>query len=317
MGSQVLNQISFSKETVWGTEVVPAKSVEVKFSGGMATDNATKYIEGMKSVIAKEHGSMIGARKHSGDYQMDLFTDYPGYFILSALGAVNSALHAGETTVYDHTITEQETKPSLTIEQAYGSDVSRFQGSIVSDLKFTIKTGEYATLDAKLLAKSRTVGNTKVAGAFRNEPAFSFNQFAVKIGGTQVTEVISAELEYKNNLQFLPALNNSNDVAFNYIKASEVTGKIELYLDTTSYTQLTNYLSGTDVSVEIIGTGGAIGSAAHYGIDILVPVCAYEKEDQKLQDGYNLVTLDLKGKYDTSTAQLIKIVLTNLLTAYN
>lgn len=318
MSSQVLNQISFALESVWGTQVTPNKSIEVKFSGGLNTKTNPKYVEGVKAVIAKEHDAYLGAAAYDGDYEMDLFSNYPGYFFLSALGSVNSALHAGESVVYDNTFTEAATKKSLSIEQAYGEDVSRFLGYIASGFKITIKAGEIASVQFPGMAKTRTTGNTKVAAAFSaTEKAFNFADFVIKLGGSTLTEILSLEFEYKNNVQFLAALNNSHDPAFNYIKPSEVTCKIEAYLDSTTVTELNNYLNKTERSLEIIGTGSAIGSAANNTFDLLCPRGIYETGDEKLQDGYNNLSISFKGMYDPSTSKLLSLVLTNLISAYS
>lgn len=317
MSSQVLNQISFAKESTWGTPVTPTKSLEVKFSGGLNTKTNPKYLEGVKAVIAKEHDAVLGSAQHSGDYELDLLSDYPAYFFLTALGAVSSALHSGETLVSDHTITENVTHPSLTIEQAYGEEISRFAGAIASGFKLNIKTGEIPTVQFPIMGKSRAIGQTKITAAFSaTEKVFDFSDFVIKLGGTQLTEILSVDFEYKNNIQFLPALNNSADPAFNYVKSSEVTCKIQAFLDSTSLTSFNDYIAKTERSLEIIGTKTAvIGTAAHNAIDILCPRGIWTASDEKLNDGYNLLDLSFTGMYDTGTAKLISVVITNLLSA--
>lgn len=317
MSSQLLNQISFSKESVWGTQVTPAKSVEVKFSGGLNTKTNPKYVEGVKALIAKEHDAVLGSAQHEGEFELDLLSDYPAYFFLSALGSVSSALHSGETLVSDHTLTENVTHPSLSIEQAYGEEVSRFLGSIASGFKLSIKTGEIPTVQFPMMAKSRVTGATKISPAYSaTEKVFDFSDFVIKVGGSQLTEILSVDFEYKNNVQFLPALNNSADPAFNYVKSSEVTCKIQAFLDSTSLTSFNDYIAKTERSLELIGTKTAvIGSAAHNAIDILCPRGIWTASDEKLSDGYNLLDLSFTGMYDTVTSKLISVVITNLLSA--
>src|SRR5438874_13285849 len=80
----VLNQISFKKESAWGTAVVPDKSLPVKPTGGIFTNQDIKLLQAIKNQLAKNYDAYAGMRKHEGDYGIDFFPDYPGYAILSA-----------------------------------------------------------------------------------------------------------------------------------------------------------------------------------------------------------------------------------------
>lgn len=92
MSAGQLNQLSFKKETTWGTAVVPDKSIPVDFTGGIQTDNDTQLIDNITARLAKNQDAFIGARKHEGEFELELFPDYPAYFLASALGGVASAL---------------------------------------------------------------------------------------------------------------------------------------------------------------------------------------------------------------------------------
>lgn len=140
MGAGVLNQISFKRETIWGTPVVPDKSIAVRFAGGIQTNQDVQLLSSVTARLPKNYESMVGNRVHEGDYEFDLFPDYTGYFLLSALGSVVSALKGGETIVFEHTFTEAETKPSLTIEQAIGENVRRYAGSMAEYSNYLTKT---------------------------------------------------------------------------------------------------------------------------------------------------------------------------------
>src|SRR5438270_6896298 len=114
----VLNQISFKKESTWGTAVVPDKSIPVKPTGGIFTNQDIKDLQAIKNQLAKVYDAYAGMRKHEGDYGLDLFPDYPGYALVSAFGTNVDATKGGESIVFTHTLSEAAAKPSLTIEQA-------------------------------------------------------------------------------------------------------------------------------------------------------------------------------------------------------
>src|SRR5947209_17100133 len=153
-----LNQISFVKESTWGTVVTPTKSIAVKPTGGIFTNQDIKELQAIKNQLAKVYDTYAGQRKHEGDYSLDFFPDYPGYALLSALGANVDATKGGESIVFTHTMTEAAAKPSLTIEQAVGANgenVRRFAGCMCESFKITSKSGDVVTIDPKFKAKSQ------------------------------------------------------------------------------------------------------------------------------------------------------------------
>jgi hypothetical protein len=313
MSAGQLNQLSFKKEATWGTAVVPDKSIPVHFSGGISTDNDIQFINGARAILSKNLDSFIGKRSHEGEFEIDLFADYPAYFFLGALGAVSSALKSGETLVYEHTITEQELKPSFTIEQVVGENVRRFAGSLISGFKVIGKMGESTQLSFSVKAKSQTAA-TKINPSYGTAKAFNWANTVLKIGGTTLAGVSSFELEYSNNLELLYSLNSSNDPQYSYVKGSEVKGKIECYLDSTSLTELTDYLAKTAKALDIEMMGDVIGSATNNKIAISVPKIIYTSAVTELSENYNLLKIEFEGVYDTATSKLISMVVTNLLT---
>ena len=246
---------------------------------------------------------------------MDAFADYVGYFLLSALGTDTPALHSGESTVYDHVFTETMPKPSLTIEQAIDVNTRRFAGAIVKGFKLSTKPGEMVELIAQIIAKSQATA-TEISGAFTTVKAFDHTQAIVKIGGTTLTEVENLELEYDSGVEMIYAIGNSDPSQNGVAGGSTIKGKMDLYLDATALTRLTNYLAQTRESIELIITGGAIGSAANYVLDILIPTAVYTTADSKITDAHNMLSIAFEGVYDTSTSKLLAVTLTNLLASY-
>lgn len=315
MSAGQLNQIIIGKETTWGTAVTPNKAIPVRFTGGIQTDIDIQEIAPVKATFAKNHDTFQGARVHEGSYEMDFFPDNPGYFLISALGAVSSALKGGETIVYQHTITEQESKMSLTVEQTVGENIRKFAGGIVNSLKISGKVGEAISLEAGIKAKSQT-STTKSTSTYLTARAWNWADATVKIGGVAQSNVISFELEYNNNIDFVHALNASNDPAFNVIKGSEVKGKIEFYLDSTALAELNDYLARTNNALDIVLTGDAIGVSSNNTLTVTVPKIYYTKGETPISEDFNKLTLEFEGVYDTATSKLISMVLINLITAY-
>jgi len=316
MSAGIQSVISFKKETTWGTAVVPDKSIAVRPSGGISIKNNMQMIPAIKGQLQKDHEAIKGNVAYEGEFTMDAFADYMGYFLLSAFGTDTPANPGGETLVYNHVFSEAAAKPSLTIEQAIADNVRRFAGCIVSGFKLTGKTGEMLEFTPSISGKTQATA-TAITPAFTTVPAFNHAQLAVKIGGSTIGEVESFELEYKNGLEMIYAL-GSNEPSYNAINGgSEVTGKMDLYLDSTSATRIANYINNTRESVELIATGGSIGNASNYKLSMLVAKAVYTSAETTITDGHNLLSVEFTGIYDTATSKLITPTLTNLLATYS
>src|SRR3712207_1397435 len=114
MAAGILSQVSFGQETNWGTQVTPNKSIAIHPGDGIQTDNDVQFPPFIKGQLAKNSTSFIGARKHEGDYELDVIPGNIGYLLKSAFSYVPSVAKAAPNpSVYDHPFTELVSKPSL------------------------------------------------------------------------------------------------------------------------------------------------------------------------------------------------------------
>lgn len=316
MSAGQLNQLVIGKESTWGTPVVPAKAVRARFGGGIQTDNDMQMISPMRAILAKNTDVYIGARKHEGDFEFDLYPDNSMYFLISALGGVSSALKSAETVVYEHAVSEQESKMPLTVEQVVGENVRRFAGVIAQSFKLSAKTGEAVSMETSVLGKSQASAS-KVTPTYLTSRPYNWNDVTISLGGTEMSNIVEFELEYNNNLEYLHALNGESDPAFNVVKGSEVKGKIVFYLDSTSLDELNDALAKTNKAFELTLTGDSIGDASNNGLTISVPKIFYTTQETELSEDYNALTLEFEGVYDPTTSKLISATITNLLSDYS
>jgi hypothetical protein len=315
MNAGILSQITVGKETTWGTAVVPNKTIPVRPTGGLVIKKDIHMAYALAGRLQKNFDSTLGKSSYEGDYTMDAFADYIGYFLLSALGTDTPATHSGETIVFDHVFTETAPKPSLTIEQAIDVNCRRFAGVIASGFKISGKVGEFLEFTPMLTAKTQAT-SSEVTAAYSSVAAFNHAQLGVKIGGSLIGQVESFELEYKNGIDLVYALGSTEPQYTSIKSGSEVTGKMQLYLDSTTITELTNYINGTKRSLELIATGGSIGSAASYLLDISIPKAIYNAADSKITDSHNVLDVEWTGMYSSSDSKMLAVQLTNLISAY-
>lgn len=315
MSSQVLNAVSFARETTWGTPVTPDKSMPVNFTGGLQTQNDIQFVEGVTARLAANQQSFVGNRTHEGDLEFSLNPDYSGYFLLTALGDVSSALAAGETIVYDHTFTEAATKPSLTIEQAIGDNVRRYAGAITSTFSIAGSPGEVVTATASMQAKGQASA-TAITPAYTDTRPYNFVDAVVKFDTVKVDEMQAFTIEYANNLGLKYVL-NSNDPQFQYVNGSTVSGSFEMYLDTATLAFYNNYLAKTSMAIDLELTGDAIGVAENEKFNFSIPKAVFTTAETPLGNDYNMLTIEFEGEYDTATSSLCSASLTNLLADYS
>lgn len=316
MGAGQLSAISFKREVTWGTPVVPDKSIPVQFDGGIQTDNDMQLLSAVQNKMAKNYEAMIGKRVHEGNYAFDLFVDYPYFFLLSAMGAVNSVLAGGETIVYNHTFTEAETKPSLTIEQAIGENIRRYAGALATMFKFSGEPGQPSMAEVDIKAKTQALASAITPAFAAPIRPFNFVDTVIKVGGVTMTEIQAHEFEYNNNVEFKHTI-GSNDAQYRYIKGSEIKGKFEMYLDSVTLQNMTDFLNKTEREIKIEITGGAIGVGSNYKIVLTVPRAVFTVAETKISEDYNQLAVEFEGLYDSVTSKLLDVVVTNLLPNYN
>lgn len=313
MSAGVSSVISFAKESAWGTAVTPTKSLAVHTGDGLQVNVNPQFPSALRGVLAKNNQCFFaGAADYEGELEVDLIPGYADYLFLSAMGSVTPATKGGETIVYTQTFAEAATKPSLTVEQSISEVCRRFAGVIATGFKINAKTGETIVVNFPVKAKSQATA-TAITPAYESGCPLNFAGVTVKIAGVTVAEVDNFEVEYKNNQMLINTLNGSANPSFNFAKHSEIAGKFELYLDSTSATEFTNYLSATNQSLQLIATGESIGVSSVRTLDLTIPKMVYKAVKIPLRDDYNLLQVEFEGVYDTATSKLLSLVSTNLL----
>lgn len=316
MSSQVLNAISIILESVWGTPLTPDKSMPVNFTGGIQTVQDIQMVNSVTSRLAQNQDAFIGNRTHEGDLEFPLNPDWVGYFMLTAFGAVDTVVAGGESIVFDHTFSEAEDKPSLTIEQAIGENVRRYAGAIASSFSISGTPGEVVNATVAMMARTQATASA-ITPVYTDTPVFNFANASVEIDSSAIGEMQNFTITYVNNSNFKHVLNN-NDPEFKWVGGSEITGSFEMYLNSTTSAEITKYLNKTESAIDLILTGPeTIGSASNYGLTISIPRAVYTTTQTPLAEGHNLVTIEFSGLYDTGSSSLVTAVLTNLVTAYS
>jgi hypothetical protein len=309
----ISNQISIKTETTYGTAVAPDFSIPISPSDGIQVEQDVVGLEAIKTTAPKNKRFMLGKANYSGSYELDAYPKSIGYFLNSVFGTDTPS--TPESGVTKHKFTESTTKKSLTVEQVVDTIVRRFAGYVVSSVKISGKVGEPIKVTFTGMAKSQATA-TKITATYETSRPLNFADVAsVLIGSTDFKAYIEDfSVEYTNGLAMFHGM-GSKDPAAKYVQQSEAKGSFNMYIDSTSAGNLTDYIAGTERLVDINITGDVIGVSSNEKLRIYLPKCSFTKASTKLSFGYNALTLDFEGREDT-TDGLIYVELTNTTASY-
>jgi hypothetical protein len=313
MANPLLNYIGLKKETAFGTPVSVDKYLKINESDGIQINNDIQYVESiLAGVHAKNKEAFKGKIEISGGYELPLTPQYPVLILYSALGGLNTTTI--ETGVYKHTLTEQLTKPSLSVEQKIGEIVKKFAGFRVSNFSIEGKAGEMFTLSFEGMAKNQADA-TETTPVYESHRVLNFADVSyVKIGGTDFKgKIEEMSIEYNNNLEPFYSL-GSNTLQESYSKPSEIGGKFTMYLDSVSKQIFDDMVAGQTRDIEILINGDTLGNT-NFSIKIIIPKAIFESSESKISTDYNALDVEFQGIYD-NTNGLVKIEVVNDISSY-
>ena len=312
----ILDQVSFGQESAVGSAVTPNVSVAVLPSDGIKMEQEPVGVEAINTQPGKNKDFVAGLREYNGSFALNAYPQALGYFLKSALGAVNSAAASGETVVYDHTFTESAVKPSLTVEQKTGDITNRFTGFIVSSLEFAFQAGE--ALKVTVTGKAMNHASaTAITASYETTKVFDWTDIqSITLGGVDIKAAVETlSLTYTNNLESFHGVSSQVPTQL-YPQNSEVTGSIEAYLDSNLISQEAVFAAGTEQSLVITLTGDeTIGDASHNGMVITLPKVVLASYTVPLDTSYVKVSADLTAGV-SSASGMISVVLTNAVASY-
>ena len=311
----VSNQISIGVQSAFGSDATPTVSIPIRPSDGMNARQDTIELEAINTKPAKAKCLAAGVRTFEGAFDLNAYPNAIGYFLLSALGAVDTN-QVGASDAYTHDFTESVAKTPLTIEQKDGVVTKRYVDSVAGGFKISSKVGEAVVFSSPIVAKSKMDDETAIASAYESSCPFNWAHFTyVKIGGVDIkAHVQDIEVEYANEASVFHALGDVNP-AGSYVKQSTAKGKMTMYLDDDTKAYLDSLIDGTEAEFTFQLQGDEIDSASSEGLIVTLPKTKFTKVETKLDFDVNMVTVEFEGRED-ATDGLITAQLTNTTTSY-
>jgi hypothetical protein len=289
------------------------------------TDNT---LHGVQEQIPVDHATSLrdkvastvpGMQYSEGDIGLYVDSVKAGYFIVAALGSVQSVNLAG--SVYRHTITRNNSSNPqyLTVTNDRVVDRQNYYDVAVSDLSFQVGT-DLATMKATLKGNfPQTVASGTKTTTSGNVMNFAGAQFAfgTTISGAQAATPLKPHdftLNIHNNTEavFAHSYNSPRNISH---KQFEVDAEFTLYFENTTDRDAYYAQSKQAASFELFGNG--IGG----GFQESIVFNMYKTSVQSFEletgiDNFYAEKVKLTCELDTATGRTIDAVITNTKSLY-
>src|SRR3990172_4330140 len=211
--------LGVAKETTWGTGVTATDYVEL-LSEGMALAIDRFDIKNIGAIYT-EPDDMSGINRIAGDVSFPLFPEVALPFISGVLGnpvvttVLSGFLHTN--TYKTPTADYASGQPTMPLTFEVFRDVTssfRYSGVVINTLQLEVAPNQEVRATAGVIGKGTSI-IAKSAPTFVSSPVepFAFDTCSLSIGGAGTALVESFTLNLDNQLDGIPALNATTDIA--------------------------------------------------------------------------------------------------------
>lgn len=238
-GQGVTGTASSGSTTLAGTVTAGASSITVASATGFATGNIVQIdVNGTGPVTTSE------CRKIT--VSGTTFTlDQP-----LAYGHASGVTVIGVVAPFTHTISQQNTLPSLTVEKNIGGFESlQFAGCKVNKFDLKAPTGnEAVSITADMMAQSAAILTTPTAVSVTNENPFVFAEATLNLFGTARYEAANIAMSIENGLKETYTYSNNHGPSFITPLTLHASGTVDVVwssLDDSTYGDYSKMVNGT------------------------------------------------------------------------
>ena len=320
-------QFGVSKETTRGT--IPASVAFWQPFTDLSFDEKKKFaVENQAyGLIEDSVGQMQVMRSAEGSCQGDVGDQTIGLLLLSLLGTDTPTTHAGETIVYDHALTVQESTQHQSLsfyihDLASGQDYAHANG-MVEKLEISYEINKFISFNASLKAKTgATESAYTVANVTENHfvPQYLTFKTASAYSGLSAATAIkikSAKITISQNIEEQQVL-GSLDPADWLNKQFKVDGQIEAIWQNEADFK-TAFMAGTPQALrfDLKNTDVIIGSTTNPELLIDFAKVYFTELSRPVKVGdFIYQTIKFSATYSVGDALMMKATLTNLKASY-
>lgn len=247
-----------------------------------------------------------------------------GFFLLSILGAVNSAAMSGDNSaVYNHTFSVAQVTqlPTLSLALKGPNDDIVMPNALISTLKITAERDSYVMFEATALGmESESASNT---ASYTSENDFSSRHVTFKKAATQADldaasaiAVRNLELEINSNVTLEEVLgaNPVNDVL---AQSFSIKGTATVIHNDSTWKTLSNTDEKVALRIQLQNTGVTIGDDQNP--TLVIDLHKVKVFNRKKSGGMNEImeeSFEFNGHYKAADSKAITCILRNLKTSY-
>lgn len=275
-------------------------------------------------VIADAIDAQITKRWAEGSFAGDIKDKSIGLILLSLFGSVNSALHSGESIVYDHTFSlgNSAQHPSLTLGIDDPWQDYQFALAMIESLEIKYERGKFVAFTANF--KSKKGATATLTATYTVENSFRPQDLTFKIadnlsglGSASAITIKSATIKFEKNLEIDDVLGSVDPADF-LNKQFVCTGTIEaVFEDEATFKTIALGSTAKALRFDIKNTSVTIGSASNPELQIDLAKVKFSEITRATPIG-DLVkqTLGFKAFYSLSDSKMFSVILTNLAVSY-
>lgn len=325
-----LFSIGFAKESTRGTAIASATNW-VPFSDASIEEKFTNVTQDEAyGIIEDSVGQFRTKNWAEGTLKVPLTDQTLPLLLLSQFGSISNATHAGETTVYDHTIKvgESAQHQSLTIfihDPLSGVDYSHALG-VIHKTELDIELGKFADLNLSVKALkgvSQSSFSPSIVAENRFLPQYMTFKYATSVSGLSSATPIqlkSIKLTVDGTIEDDDVLGSAAPIDF-LNKEFKIEGTLEAIWQNESDFK-TVALATPNVPqamlIDLKNTDVNIGTVPSHPEVAITLDQVYFTDFSRPIPIKNLVyqTIKFKATYSTTNSEMAKVIVTNTVASY-
>lgn len=315
--------VGFGIEATPGTSVVPTTWQRLLNPDFHDVPTFIDNTSGLGRVEDSDDQALV-KQMASGKLEGKLTDLSAGYILGNIFGAWSSALHSGETTVYDHTFTvAQTTTPAtaLTIVRKDATENKRYTLGTFGDCEFSCTAGDWAKFSGSVMSKLGVTGTDTPAFVAENE--WTSKHITVKLatnvaglGAASAISCISFKMKIDRKPEDYTPMGAIDPLSFD-TGAWTVTGELVLRYDAATYHDMIFANTQKALLIQLLNTDVTLGSAANPTLAFTAPKARLNTWDLTSDlDKPVDQTLGFKLNLDTATGYMLQAVLSNTKATY-
>jgi hypothetical protein len=327
-GEQLNIGIGIEDPLARGVFTGPDAFIPGRSPSGITVEVVKTLLKETRASGVASRGSVVVARKASGNLEFNLRSQTIGYLLKSLFGKINSQAVAGSASAKDHTFTIEKYNPqfpTLSIALAAGNEQHYgYRNAMVKSLELKTPVDDLVNATVEFLASDEAAQSDFVL-AFADEdyifrPQDVQIKIAADVAGLAAAPAIGVkEFSYKQDNNTKPQVNIGDITPKDQLAGiTDITGSLTIDYENTVYHDI--YKGGTYKAFQITITRSDIALDAqnnHPTLTLTLPRVTFEKysPDRPLDDIVR-DKFDFTVHFDETADEAVVAVLRNNIPSY-